>query len=77
MGHKMSLRLRAHLFPNIFGDEAVKIYPLPLGVVDKGVMDFLIRWLSSIWPLRARPAIAMPEEAYKRLMKAVHGPWNP
>lgn len=77
MGHKRSLSLKAHLFPNIFGDEVVKIYLPPVGVVDKGVMDFLVRWLSSIWPLRAGPAIAVPEEAYKRLMKAVHGPWNP
>jgi hypothetical protein len=42
----------------------VKIYLPPVGVVDKGVMDFLVRWLSSIWPLGARPAIAVPEEAY-------------
>ena len=39
-----------------------KIYLLPVGVVDKDVMDFLVRRLSSIWSLEARPAIAVPEE---------------
>jgi hypothetical protein len=59
----MLISLKLHLFSNIFGDTMAKIYLLPVNVVDKGVMDFLVRGLSSIWLLDVRHAVAVPVEA--------------